>query len=250
MGTRRTTAAIVLVIASACAVPAPAAAQGLFEALFGGMRRVAREAPPPPPVTYGYSNEEPRGSGGFFPFFDSPVRSEGGPASAYCVRTCDGHFFPVNGQAGMSAANACQSFCPASPTKLFTGSGIDRAVDNRGSPYADLPNAFVYRKKVVAGCTCNGKTAGGVAALDAASDPTLRPGDIVATKSGLMAYAGGRDKTAQFTPVNQFRGFGKSTRDRLADIKIAPPSRGATPAATFAPAEPPREDARRAENGR
>jgi hypothetical protein len=34
------------------------------------------------------------------------------------------------------------------------------------------------------------------------SDSTLRPGDIVSTKDGLMAYGGGRGQTPAFTPVN------------------------------------------------
>src|ERR1044072_6041053 len=55
-------------------------------------------------------------------------RGEGGPRPAFCVRTCDGHYSPVRAQPGMSAAQACNSFCPAAETRLYTGSGIDNVV--------------------------------------------------------------------------------------------------------------------------
>ena len=59
----------------------------------------------------------------------------------------------------------------------------------------------IYRKQLVANCTCNGKDAFWLA-FDLSSDPTLRPGDIVSTKGGLMAYSGKNGKTAAFTPVD------------------------------------------------
>ncbi|MBV9348372.1 MAG: DUF2865 domain-containing protein [Pseudolabrys sp.] len=213
----KTRVAIVLALVTVTAIPATASAQGFFESLFGGFRRAAREVPraiEAPVRSYG-----PEG-GGFFPFMnEGPARGESGPHAAYCVRTCDGHFFPVQAQPGLSVAEACRAFCPKAETRIFTGSGIDRSVDQRGVPYADLPTAFAYRKQLVANCTCNGKT-GGIAALDAAQDPTLRPGDIIATKTGLLAYSGGRERTAQFTPVRDFRGLSQNSRERLSEIKI------------------------------
>jgi hypothetical protein len=38
-----------------------------------------------------------------------------------------------------------------------------------------------------------------------ASDPTLRPGDIVVTKDGLMAYTGKSGQAGAFTPVDAAR---------------------------------------------
>ena len=73
---------------------------------------------------------------------------------------------------------------------MFYGAEIDNAVAKDGARYADLDTAYVYRKQLVANCTCNGKNALGLAPYDLPSDPTLRPGDIVATKTGLMAYTG------------------------------------------------------------
>ena len=38
--------------------------------------------------------------------------------------------------------------------------------------------------------------------LDVNNDPTLRPGDIVATKDGLVSFTGRSGPGASFTPVN------------------------------------------------
>ena len=42
----------------------------------------------------------------------------------------------------------------------------------------------------------------GLAPFEMASDPTLRPGDIVVTKDGLMAYTGKPGPAGEFTPVD------------------------------------------------
>ena len=149
------------------------------------------------------------------------------------MRTCDGHFFPVQAHAGLSAAESCRAFCPASQTRLYSGgSNIDYAVASDGSRYADLDNAFVYRKQLVAGCTCNGRDPFGLARVDVNTDPTLRPGDVVATKSGLVAFTGMKNKVADFTPIDSYRGVPKSTRDKLSDVKIMPPNPGAAEVTT------------------
>ncbi len=127
-------------------------------------------------------------------------RGQTGPSAAYCVRLCDGRPFPVQA-AGGSPAQACSSLCPASQTKIFAGSGVDNAVSSDGKRYADLPNAFAYRKKLVAGCTCNGQSAGGLVRMDVKTDPTLRSGDMVVTNNGLVIFKGMKNQTAEFTPV-------------------------------------------------
>ena len=162
------------------------------------------------------------------------LRAETGPARAFCVRTCDGRYFPVQAHAGLSTAEACRSFCPASQTRLYSGGNIDTAAANDGSRYADLDNAFVYRQHLVDGCTCNGRDAFGLAHVDAKSDPTLRAGDVVATKSGLVAFTGAKtNNVAEFTPIDAYRGLNKNSRDKLSEIKIMPPNPGA-PALTTA----------------
>ena len=199
----------------------PASAQGLFEMLFGGFHRQA-----PPPEAQAYA--EP-----FHDFFRAPDRSreraDSGPASAYCVRMSDGFYFPVQAHAGVSAAQACHAFCPASRTRLYSGSGIDHAVASDGSRYADLDTAFLYRKERVAGSTCNGRDQFGLARIDVNTDPTLRPGDIVATRGGLVAVKAIKNKVADFAPIGSDRAVPPSTREKLAGMKIMPTVRGVTP---------------------
>ncbi|MBI3702713.1 MAG: DUF2865 domain-containing protein [Rhizobiales bacterium] len=220
------------VVAASLLMPcfaAPASAQGIFESIFGGLRHATSRPQPPADLQ---SFVEPSAS--LPDRYNPPMRAETGPARAFCVRTCDGRYFPVQARAGLSAAEACRSFCPASQTRLYSGGSIDYAVTSNGSRYADLDNAFVYRRQLVAGCTCNGRDAFGLAHIDAASDPTLRPGDVIATKSGLMAFTGGRNKTADFTPVGSYGGFAQGERNKLSALKV----RVNTPATAEAASSP------------
>ncbi len=196
-----------------------ASAQGFFESLFG--RRWSG------PTAFA----DPFGS----PFGAQPheSRTETG-GSVYCVRVCDGRFFPVHRHGGVTPSQACSSFCPASQTKIYHGSSIDHAVGQDGKRYAELSTAFVYREKIVAGCTCNGKDAFGLVNTSVENDPTLRAGDIVATNSGLMAY-NGRHHTANFTPISSYSGLSADLRRKLTETKI-------TPALERVSAPPPAKD--------
>jgi hypothetical protein len=156
-----------------------AQAEDILSAIFGGFGappRVYREAPPIP---------LPFASEGVIAPRPIAPRSYAGGGLAYCVRTCDGRYFPVSGPDNASRAESCNSLCPASDTKVFYGGSIDAA--SAGSKnYSELPNAFRYRNEIVAGCTCNGKDQFGLAKVDIDDDPTLRKGDLVASTDGLM----------------------------------------------------------------
>ena len=175
-------------------------AQGLFDALFrifsGGW-----QAPPP---------SEKKG----------PV--------AYCVRLCDGRYFPMPRNAGTpqsSPDKICSALCPASATKVYTGGEIDQASAADGSSYSKLENAFAYRERVVADCTCTGKDIGGTVAMDIYSDPTLRPGDIVVTKAGLMVFKGSKQvpyQTSDFISPEDYKGLPAGVRRTLAEQRVAP----------------------------
>jgi hypothetical protein len=217
----------VTVVASTLMLPmASASAGGIFDFLFGGVRRSAPNVPPPlAPLVNAFSDP----SGGVM----EDNRRESGPSVAYCVRLCDGHPFPVQ-SSNTSSAQACSSMCPATKTKVFAGGSIDGAVSSDGKRYADLPTAFTYRKQVVANCSCNGKSAGGLVRVDAKSDPTLRPGDIIATDQGLMSYRGSNGKAADFTPVQD---------RKLAAVPIRPaPISASALAANASAEEPPQRD--------
>lgn len=189
----------------------PASAQGFFD--FFGMGR--RSAPPPPQVQpYAPFNDE-----------GAPVERTAPAATygTYCVRLCDGHFFPLPRSA--NAAQSCSAFCPAAKTKVFSGGGIEHAVSTDGKRYADMENAFTYRDKIVSGCTCNGRNAYGLARVDLASDPTLRSGDIVATSEGMATYRGKSKGVAQFTPIDKSK-VSSEMRSRLANMRIQPEYNG------------------------
>jgi hypothetical protein len=129
----------------------------------------------------------------------------GGGGQAYCVRTCDGRYFPISASDGQSRAASCNSFCPASETKIVYGSSIDHAATENGKPYSELPNAFRYRNELVAGCTCNGKDQLGLAPVRIEDDPTLRKGDIVAGANGLAVAARVSDRrgaSLNFSPAS------------------------------------------------
>jgi hypothetical protein len=168
-------AALLAVASLGLALSPPAHAEDFFSALFGGFRgRPAQEIRMP------FPNDD-------MPRYDAPrQRAAYGGGTAYCVRGCDGRYFPAQGVDAESKAQSCKSFCPTSETSLVYGSNIDEATTEAGKSYSDLPNAFRYRNEIVAGCTCNGKDSAGLAPVKAEDDPTLRKGDIVAGSDGLV----------------------------------------------------------------
>ena len=178
---------------------APAAqAQDFFSQLFGG---ISRPRPQQPYIQMPFSDDDgqvraPRGEG--------RVRYSGGGGQAFCVRTCDGRYFPATGSDNASRAASCNSFCPASETKVFSGSNIDNATAENGKSYSDLPNAFRFRNELVSGCTCNGKDQVGLAPVKIEKDPTLRKGDIVAGANGLVVASRTAEKrgSVNFSPAS------------------------------------------------
>jgi hypothetical protein len=126
-------------------------------------------------------------------------------AQAWCVRGCDGRYFPISGPDDKSRAENCSNFCPASQTLLVHGNDIDNAVTDRGKPYSELPNAFRYRNELVAGCTCNGKDQIGLVQVGIDNDQTLRKGDIVAAADGLEVARGDADERSgpKFSPLSR-----------------------------------------------
>jgi hypothetical protein len=179
------TAAVLVAVALAPAAQAEDFLSALFGA-FGRGRPQARAIPLP------FASE----GNPLAPETDAPRPRAmySGSSQAYCVRSCDGRYFPISAAGNQSKAASCNNFCPASETKVVYGSGIDNAVTEDGKPYSELPNAFRYRNELVAGCTCNGKDPTGLASVRIEDDPTLRKGDIVAGSGGLMVAGRGADR--------------------------------------------------------
>jgi hypothetical protein len=188
-----------------------AAAQSNIEELYGrpsGGRAPQAQGTELPARSYADPGRDSTNPMSFF-HSQQPRVSSGSGGGAYCVRLCDGRYFPLQRQGDMTPADLCSAFCPATRTKVFFGGDIDGARAHDGTRYATLPNAFVYRDRLVGDCSCNGRTSYGLANLDAAHDPTLRPGDIIATKDGLLTFRGTRSRrggdTADFTPIDRSR---------------------------------------------
>jgi hypothetical protein len=197
---RRVVLAVTAVLCASAfvAVLAPAAqAEDFLSALFGAFGGGRSHAPSIPLPFATESN----------PFAQqSDARPRGVGGQAYCVRSCDGRYFPISASDGQSRAASCSSFCPASETNIVYGSNIDTAATETGKRYSELPNAFRYRGELVAGCTCNGKDQIGLAPVRIENDPTLRKGDIVAGADGLMVVGRGADKrgaSLNFSPASE-----------------------------------------------
>ena len=205
------------------AAPAPVSAEGLFDFLFGGaQQRPQREVPQANSYADPFTGQQNPATPQYVP----PTRSAAGGSSgpAFCVRSCDGRYFPLM-RGAASPVQMCQAFCPASATKVFYGSAIDGATSVTGERYADSENAFAYRKALRADCTCNGHNPAGLAPVDLALDGSLRTGDVLATTDGLVAYSGirvGNEQAPDFTPVASFPGLTPEVRARLNDMKVAP----------------------------
>jgi hypothetical protein len=185
-----------LIIIASTVVPDLARAEGPFDFLFGGLQRPTSPPDAPPPTV-----------GRVTPPVQSQKRVSAnsgiGRSVGFCVRLCDGQYFRIRQLVSGAGEDTCKAICPYSTTKLFFGSEIRSANAKDGQRYTALESAFLYRKKQVANCTCNGKDPFGLVPLGVKNDPTLRPGDLVSTSEGLMTFGGKSGQgDASFTPVD------------------------------------------------
>jgi uncharacterized protein DUF2865 len=198
-GSSRTLRAGVATFAAIAVFAAPLSssvqAQDIFSLLFGGFGP-RRHAPPVYQMPFDDESVVPMQTPRAPPSY--------GEGQAYCVRTCDGRYFPLSGSDSQSKATLCSNLCPSSTTEVIYGSDIEDATTENGTAYAELPNAFRYRNEIVAGCTCNGKDQFGLARVNVENDPTIRSGDIVAGAGGLVVASRGsnrRHASVNFSPL-------------------------------------------------
>ncbi len=162
---------------------APAAQAGFLDSLFSGFGGFR------PQPSYAYS--DPHADIQERRVDPAPGYSVG--AKAFCVRLCDGRYYPITSASRNSTpVQMCSAMCPAAKSAVFRGGEIDSAVDSSGTRYSKIDQAFAYRKSVVSNCTCNGKDPYGLVQIDPKSDPTLRAGDLVATEDGLKPFGSSR----------------------------------------------------------
>jgi hypothetical protein len=213
--------AAAVILGSVALGPRSVRAEGLFDFFFGGAQQPQQQHQAPPQASFfadPFGQNQPPA-----PPASRSYASNSGPA--FCVRSCDGRYFPLTSRGNASPVQICQAFCPASPTKVFFGGSIDGAYSSTGEHYAESENAFAFRKAMRADCTCNGRDPAGLAPVDLTLDTSLRPGDVIATTNGLVAYSGvkaGTGQTPEFTPVASYPGLTADVRARLGEMKVAP----------------------------
>ncbi len=234
MNAWRRSVAAAAIAAAIGTIASPARAQTLLDAILGIFGRPppaaspVRQPPPdlaPPPqppnivITPRWSSSPSRGTAG------------------YCVRLCDGRYFPLPRlQSSAASEKVCGAMCPQSRTMVFWGSSIDWARASNGSRYADLEAAFNYRDQVVPNCTCNGTDAFGTAAISLRADITLRRGDVVVTDKGVAVFVGSigdRHDDDDFVPVQDYRGLSTAQRRAYSDIRLSRRARRESPVLDF-----------------
>jgi uncharacterized protein DUF2865 len=138
----------------------PASAEGFFSKLLDWVSpsRPAEQQVPPPTYNFGYNG---RGFdyGGGYGATEWP--RDLGRYRTLCVRTCDGFYFPIGDNVGRERlytdARTCAARCDGEARLFYyptPGGSPETMVDLTGKPYAQMPNAFVYRKTLVQGCSC------------------------------------------------------------------------------------------------
>ena len=192
-----TTLSLRTIVAASCFLLTPASAQEAFDIMSG---RIQTTIAPSMMLSFG---ENPTAD--FPPKTRVIIHTKPNvdASAAYCVRTCDGRYFPAPSVGDAhSKAQGCKNLCPAGETKVFSGSSIDNASSKDGRSYSALPNAFRYRKEIVAGCTCNGKDPVGLASIKPDDDKTLRRGDLIARETGLEVVKRVEDGNATFAKAS------------------------------------------------
>lgn len=223
--------AMVAAMAIGCG-DASAQTGGLLDMLFGGFQRASPPATPVPPPPASSSTP------GISITVTPMPRGGSGGAVAHCVRLCDGGHFPLPRLASSSASpiKLCNALCPGTPTRIYWGSQIDRAMASNGAAYSSLDTAYKYRRARPSGCTCNGTDVFGTAAISIHADVTLQPGDIVVMDQGMRVFVGTKaekHQSAEFTPMQDYRGLPMSTRRDLAEVRITPRPQTAPESLTF-----------------
>lgn len=150
------------------------AQKGFFETLFDGLSHLGGTIPP--------GTVEPQLGNGY---------------RTLCVRTCDGYYFPISFSTSATRfpedEQTCQRLCPAAEAVLYThrnpGEEVAQAVSSTGRVYKDLPNAFRYRRELVAACSCKQPGQTWTEALGQTKDTTIERGDIVVTEERAKALS-------------------------------------------------------------
>jgi hypothetical protein len=197
--------AVALLLASA-----PAGAEGLLEFLFGPDPAPAPQGAARPSVPSRRAKAvgelryaKPRAVGSNFA--TDPA------AGGFCVRTCDGYFFPLIKSTRATRQQSCELACPSAEMEIYDGATIETARNRKGQRYSALPRAFAFRDGASQACACNDPlTAASRAEQAGESDPTLQSGDVLVETGGAFVYSGSR-----LVPLAAASFVSPQVRDRL-----------------------------------
>lgn len=140
----------------------------------------------------------------------------------FCVRSCDGYFFPMPGVGKSNQQSMCEMACPSAAVDVYRGGSIETSRNARGQAYTSLSNAFSFRTRVTEKCGCNTADASSAQALKSLrQDPTLRNGDIVFDAAGASVYRGSGFASAENSSIVS-AGARKVVRAVLALPRVAP----------------------------
>ena len=132
--------------------------------------------------------------------------SGGGRSTAYCVRTCDGRYFPLSANNEQSRAATCSSLCPASDTKVFYGC-FDRSCDERERQILFVASERLQVSRAARQRLHLQRQGSGWPGIGQHRErQDLRKGDIVAGENGLIvASRAGRPQTRCASPISRRR---------------------------------------------
>ncbi len=179
----------------------PASAQDLFDFLFG-----SEQAAP--------AARETKRPSGDVRFGSARPKSDGGSgrgsshAGGYCVRTCDGYFFPLIKSSRATRQQSCNFACPSATVEIFDGSSIESSRSARGQTYKALMDSIASHPAASGRCSCNDpSTSAAYSRAAARTDPTLQTGDFVIEDEGPLVF--GREG---LVPLAQARFVAPRTR--------------------------------------
>ena len=159
-------------------------------------------------------------------------------AGGFCVRTCDGYFFPLIKSTRATRQQSCELACPSASMEVYDGATIETARNRKGQRYSALPVAFAFRDRASSSCACNDpQTSQAFFERTARNDPTLQSGDVLVETNGAFVYSG-----TKLVPLANASFMASSTRERLrlmlrrVNVKSAPAGAAPAPAPDPAPA--------------
>ncbi|GGH10110.1 hypothetical protein GCM10007036_06500 [Alsobacter metallidurans] len=143
--------------------------------------------------------------------------------AGFCVRACDGFYFPLGAKAqdGKSDAEMCSFVCPGTQMDVYRSRGEDMslAVGATGRLYKDLPSAFAYRKASIPACGCQKPGSYAEWAKRLLADPTLKSGDIVVNEQSAALFTGSvrRDGPVMTSQLRDIQGSAETRKNERRD---------------------------------